>query len=61
MTKIFPPRSMRDVATSLVGSSFRRVYRDGRVTDSRRIMTLGQILARAGSSTKSKTKTKPHV
>jgi hypothetical protein len=52
---------MRDVATSLVGSSFRRVYRDGRVTDSRRIMTLGQILARAGSSTKSKTKTKPHV
>jgi hypothetical protein len=44
-------KTMRDVTSSLVGSSFRRVYRDGRVTYSRRIMTLRDILDRTPSST----------
>jgi hypothetical protein len=57
MLKIRPPKTMRDVTTSLVGSSFRRVYRDGRVTYSRRIMTLGQLLARASSSASTEPRT----
>ena len=44
-------KTMRDVTSSLVGSSFRRVYRDGRVTYSRRIMTLRELFARTPSST----------
>ncbi len=59
MIKIRPPRLMGDVASSLSGSSFRKVYRDGRVTHSRRIMTLGQVLARPLSSLKPKTEPKP--
>jgi hypothetical protein len=43
MIKTSPRKTMRDVTSSLVGSSFRRVYQDGRVTFVRRIMTLGQL------------------
>jgi hypothetical protein len=35
-------RTMRDATTSLVGSAFRRVHRDGQTYDARRIPTLGQ-------------------
>lgn len=38
---MIPPRTMRDVTSSLAGSSFRQVQRDGRVTYARRIRTLG--------------------
>jgi hypothetical protein len=51
MIKTRPIKRMRDVPSSLVGSSFRSVYRDGRVTYSRRIMTLRQLLAGTTSST----------
>jgi hypothetical protein len=51
MIKTRPIKRMRDVRTSLAGSSFRKVYRDGRVTYSRRIMTLRQLLAGTTSST----------
>ena len=61
MITVCPPRTMRDVATSLVGSSFRRVQRDGRVTDSRRIMTLGQLLARSRSRSTSSTPPVPRT
>jgi hypothetical protein len=54
MIRIIPRKTMRDVTSSLASSSFRRVYRDGRVTYSRRIMTLRQILARPMSSTEPK-------
>jgi hypothetical protein len=46
MTKPSPRKTMRDVTSSLVGSSFRRVQQDGRVTFARRIMTLGQLPSR---------------
>ena len=42
-----PPRTMRDVKSSLIGSSFRRVQQDGRVTFARQIKTLGQLPTRA--------------
>ena len=35
MTSIIPRKTMRDVVSSLVGSSFRRVQQDGRVTFAR--------------------------
>jgi hypothetical protein len=54
MIRITPRKTMRDVVSSLAGSSFRRVHRDGRVTFSRRIMTLRQILARPQTSTEPK-------
>ena len=48
-----PPRkTMRDVTSSLVGSSFRRVQQDGRVIFARRIMTLGQLLSRPKTAIK---------
>jgi hypothetical protein len=43
MIRFSPPKTMRDVTSSLVGSSFRRVQQDGRVTFARRIMTLAQL------------------
>jgi hypothetical protein len=45
-------KSMRDVTSSLVGSSFRRVHQDGRVTFARRIMTLGQLPPRTRTRTR---------
>jgi hypothetical protein len=53
MTRPSPRKTMRDVTSSLVGSSFRRVYQDGRVTFARRIMTLGQLSARPKAAAKS--------
>jgi hypothetical protein len=41
---------MSEIRSSLTGSSFRRVYRDGRMTYSRRIMTLGLLVARSPST-----------
>jgi hypothetical protein len=55
MIKIPLRKTMRDVTSSLVGSSFRLIYRDGRVTYSRRIMTLQQLLARNASASSSST------
>jgi hypothetical protein len=52
MTSIIPPKTMRDVTSSLVGSSFRRTQQDGRVTFARRIMTLGQLPSRPKTATK---------
>ncbi len=43
-------KSMSEIRSSLTGSSFRRVYRDGRMTYSRRIMTLGLLVARSPST-----------
>jgi hypothetical protein len=51
MIRIPARKTMRDVTSSLASSSFRRVYRDGRVTDLRRIMTLRELLARIRVST----------
>ncbi len=51
MIRHTPPKTMRDLPSSLVGSSFRRVQKDGRVTYCRKIMTLGQLLARLKGST----------
>ncbi len=50
MTKPPPRKTIRDVTSSLVGSAFRRVYRDGRTTYCRKIMTLRELLARPSSS-----------
>jgi hypothetical protein len=49
MIRLSPRKTMRDVTSSLVSSSFRRVYRDGRVTYCRKIMTLRELLARPTS------------
>jgi hypothetical protein len=43
---MMPRKTMRDVASSLSSSSFRRVHQDGRVTFARRIRTLGDLSAR---------------
>lgn len=43
-----PRKTMRDVTSSLVGSSFRRIQQDGRVTFARRIMTMGRLPDRPG-------------
>ncbi|WP_435011770.1 hypothetical protein P12x_006000 (plasmid) [Tundrisphaera lichenicola] len=50
---MIPPRTMRDLTSSLVGSSFRRVYRDGRVVFARRIRTLGSLPIPARDSRRS--------
>ena len=43
-------KTMRDVTSSLVGSSFRRVQQDGRVTFARKIKTPGQLSSQTGPS-----------
>jgi hypothetical protein len=52
MTSITPQKTMRDVTSSLVGSSFRRIQQDGRVTYARRIMTLRQLPSRPRTAAK---------
>jgi hypothetical protein len=46
ITTTIPPKTMRDVATSLSSSSFRRFQLDGRVFFARRVKTLGTLMAR---------------